>query len=252
MTKKFFNFRYEIHAIPIIENILESLLEFNDLRYKLGLDVGCGWGWFIHFAEEKVIDIYGFDINLKLLKEALTFGVRYNRLLISDGQYMPFRDNIFEFIFCWHVLEHIPNPQKTLREITRVLKAKGVFILGVPNESSITNFLFKVFRWLFHKGIEHNLIKKIAFYDSTHIREYKLSSIINMLKNDFYIMKIHFDFLTLPIFRILKILRFPSPKTSTLINIGNHMPPFFNRSIEVYAKKKLISNLIPNSTLKST
>ncbi|HXB60516.1 MAG TPA: class I SAM-dependent methyltransferase [Candidatus Acidoferrales bacterium] len=49
-----------------------------------------------------------------------------------DIQNLPFEDNIYDFIFASHVLEHIPNDGKALQEIRRILKPNGVAILPVP------------------------------------------------------------------------------------------------------------------------
>ena len=45
---------------------------------------------------------------------------------------MPFEDNFFDFILCNHVLEHIVDDTKAMKELYRVLKRKGTAILQVP------------------------------------------------------------------------------------------------------------------------
>jgi SAM-dependent methyltransferase len=47
-------------------------------------------------------------------------------------QNTPFRDATYDFIFASHVLEHIPDDQKAIREIRRILKPGGIAILPVP------------------------------------------------------------------------------------------------------------------------
>jgi predicted SAM-dependent methyltransferase len=54
---------------------------------------------------------------------------------ISDIQY---RDNTFDVIYCSHVLEHVPDDRKALREFWRVLKVGGWAILQVPIISDVT------------------------------------------------------------------------------------------------------------------
>ena len=49
---------------------------------------------------------------------------------------LPFPDNEFDFIFCNHVLEHIPNDKKAMREIFRVLKNNGTAIIQVPYDKN--------------------------------------------------------------------------------------------------------------------
>jgi SAM-dependent methyltransferase len=52
-------------------------------------------------------------------------------LLWGDVQRMPFRDRVFDFVTCFHVLEHVPEPAKCLNELQRVAK-RGY--LETPNE----------------------------------------------------------------------------------------------------------------------
>ncbi len=52
--------------------------------------------------------------------------------LNSDIQNLPFKNNSFDIIICSHVLEHISDDKKSMREILRILKKDGWAILQVP------------------------------------------------------------------------------------------------------------------------
>jgi SAM-dependent methyltransferase len=45
---------------------------------------------------------------------------------------MPFRDDTFHVIYCSHVLEHVPDDRKAMREFRRVLRSDGWAVLQVP------------------------------------------------------------------------------------------------------------------------
>ncbi len=47
---------------------------------------------------------------------------------------LPFKDNEFDFIFCNHVLEHIPDDTKAMQELYRVLAPGGTGIFQIPQE----------------------------------------------------------------------------------------------------------------------
>ena len=47
---------------------------------------------------------------------------------------LPFEDNSFDVILCNHVLEHIPDDQKAMQELYRILKPAGYAILQVPQD----------------------------------------------------------------------------------------------------------------------
>jgi len=54
---------------------------------------------------------------------------------------LPFQDNSYDYIFCNHVLEHIPDDGKAMQELYRVLKPGGIAILQVPLENErLTTF----------------------------------------------------------------------------------------------------------------
>jgi len=50
---------------------------------------------------------------------------------------LPFEDNSFDVVFCNHVLEHIEDDAKAMRELYRVLKPKGMGIFQVPQDLSL-------------------------------------------------------------------------------------------------------------------
>jgi SAM-dependent methyltransferase len=49
---------------------------------------------------------------------------------------LPFKNEEYDLIFCNHVLEHIPNDQKAMEELYRVLKKGGTLIAQVPLDES--------------------------------------------------------------------------------------------------------------------
>ena len=49
-----------------------------------------------------------------------------------DIQDMPFEDESFDVVICNHVLEHVDDDRKAMREVYRVLRKKGWAILQVP------------------------------------------------------------------------------------------------------------------------
>jgi len=49
---------------------------------------------------------------------------------------LPFSENEFDFIFCNHVLEHIPDDTKAIQELYRVLKPGGTGIFQIPQDLS--------------------------------------------------------------------------------------------------------------------
>lgn len=85
--------------------------------------------------------------------------------ILSDAENLPFKDGSFDAVFMVAALHHLPNPEAALREVKRVLRPGGVFVVGTePNTWQhktiypVGNFFLKlVFRLLGkeNKAIEH-------------------------------------------------------------------------------------------------
>lgn len=50
---------------------------------------------------------------------------------MAESGVLPFQDNEVDAVYCISVLEHIPNPEKTVSEIARILKPGGLLILTI-------------------------------------------------------------------------------------------------------------------------
>ena len=69
-------------------------------------------------------------------------------LLPVELEEAQFKDNSFDIITMWDVLEHVPNPLHTLKEIKRILRPDGLLVINYPR---IDDPLARVFgkRWWF-------------------------------------------------------------------------------------------------------
>ncbi len=52
--------------------------------------------------------------------------------VIASGERLPFAPECFDLVICTQVLEYIPEPEKMLSEIYRVLQPGGTLILSAP------------------------------------------------------------------------------------------------------------------------
>jgi SAM-dependent methyltransferase len=57
-------------------------------------------------------------------------------MVATDLTRLAFRDDAFDVILCSHVLEHIPDDGRAMRELYRVLRPGGWAILQVPEDAS--------------------------------------------------------------------------------------------------------------------
>lgn len=96
------------------------------------LDLGCGDGHFASVAFPRSVTA-GIDPAPGVLQEAGHWGA-YNLLAQAEGGALPFPVGHFATVISNSVLEHIPDVDSVLAEISRVLQAGGRFIFCVPSE----------------------------------------------------------------------------------------------------------------------
>jgi predicted SAM-dependent methyltransferase len=88
----------------------------------------------LHFAPEQAFYKRFKELsNIEYVTTDLNSPIADVKADICD---LPFTDNEFDFIICNHVLEHIPNDDKAMKELYRVLKNKGTAILQVPYDKN--------------------------------------------------------------------------------------------------------------------
>ncbi len=115
------------------------------------LEVGCGDGILsqILFKNKLVID-EAIDIDHQEIKRSKQTAI-YNNLSVMDVHNMAFKNRSFKTVFSNGVLEHIPNLEKALAEINRILMAKGTLIITCPTKYLTSNLFF------------FNLLAKLGF-----------------------------------------------------------------------------------------
>lgn len=170
------------------------------LRFKRGsklkiLDIGCGTGKNVE-EFSAIGETWGVDNS----NEALKF-CRNHRKLINikkgDAQKLDFKNETFDVVTLLDVLEHV-DEEKTLREISRVLKANGILIITVP-----------AYQWMWSKWDE--VLHHKRRYTSRRLKNTLEGSGFKVLKTSYL-----YSFLLLPVFIVRKIKeRFQSDNYSS-------------------------------------
>lgn len=95
------------------------------------LDVGCGGGQFLCYAAAHGLTPLGLDLADGALARARARG--QPRLVLGQGERLPFAEQAFERVVCLGNLEHFLDPAAGARELRRVLTPDGRAVLLLPN-----------------------------------------------------------------------------------------------------------------------
>ena len=117
-------FSQDKYAVRISDHghhrILGSFVEQHQLENSLILEVGCGRGAF----QDLVAHYVAVDLSEGVSRYL------HKPFLCASATALPFQDTSFDAIWSIHVLEHVPNPEKALMEMRRVLKTGGLLFLA--------------------------------------------------------------------------------------------------------------------------
>ncbi len=108
------------------------------------LDVACGEGILVRLAEARGVQAVGVDIAWRAAIRAqhATMG----RVLVGEGEALPFPDRIFDFVTNLGSLEHFLDPEQGVREMRRILKQGGYAAILLPNSYYLADIVWHVWR----------------------------------------------------------------------------------------------------------
>ncbi|MGV3461683.1 MAG: class I SAM-dependent methyltransferase [Flavobacterium sp.] len=145
------------------------------------LDIGAGTGDFAAEAAKGGWSVTGFEPSEKARAIAKSKGVA----LVNDTAELP--DASFDVITMWHVLEHVPNVEKQIAELKRLVKPGGHIIIAVPNFKSFDAKYYGQF-WAAYDVPRHLWhFSKMAIEKLFAAQGIKLVKILPMKFDSFYV-----------------------------------------------------------------
>ena len=178
------------------------------------LDVGCGQGGITAAIKRQKDDLYlvGCDSDPKQLsrfrKNFANLGIKFVK---CDAQNLLFENGEFDAILILDVLEHLKDPEKAVREVSRVVKRGGVFHLVVPLEAELSTFD----GWI--KKIFGKNLKRVPI---GHIQQFRLRKVKSLLNtNGLKIQKIRYSY-----HFVYQLVSFIYYFYVSLVNKGEYLP----------------------------
>jgi SAM-dependent methyltransferase len=108
---------------------LDLLLKHVVPQGQTVLDYGCGRGETLGIFGAAGFQVTGTDVDPECVRLGGRFGP--TRILEPDNPVGQFGEKSFDIVTCFHVLEHVDNPRKTLNDLRRL--ARQYVLLAVPN-----------------------------------------------------------------------------------------------------------------------
>jgi SAM-dependent methyltransferase len=101
-------------------------------RGRTLLDISCGQGRLVKFAQEQGLQAIGMDFALEAIRRGRSDSP-LSAWSVADGEQLPLPDACVDYVTHIGSLEHYQNPDAGMREIARVLKPFGTACVLLPN-----------------------------------------------------------------------------------------------------------------------
>lgn len=138
------------------------------------LEVGCGEGFFGHALKQMSAEreVWGIEINRAAAESART---KLDRILTGDVESVVggLPESYFDCVVFNDVLEHLIDPEATLRKVRRNLAPGGLIVCSIPNVRYFP-VLFKLILRKEWRYVDSGVL------DRTHLRFFTVKSIREM------------------------------------------------------------------------
>ncbi len=168
------------------------------------LDIGCGNGLFSFELCKRGYNVVSVDLlvgvslhdieDLQTIFRKAQYALKFAS---GDATALPFKDKSFDAVNIADVMEHIPDHDKAMREIHRVLKDSGVLVASTPGIGFHDGKFKPFFRWLKDHTLlgklriwnENEIYKEIMMNNKHHVREYSLEDWKQLAQHNGFVLE---------------------------------------------------------------
>lgn len=148
------------------------------------LDIGCATGEFLAYCSSKQMQVKGIEPSEKARNIAVN---RYHLEVFPEAQIDQFEAESFGIITMWHVLEHVPDINLRMKDISRLLSNDGVAMIALPNYLSKDARHYKQYwaAWDVPRHLHHFNRKSFGKLANNH--GFKVIGVLPMYFDSFYV-----------------------------------------------------------------
>ena len=127
-------YRHPLVGKTYLDRINRGLRMLPAKRYERSLEVGYGAGAVLVALANGVEELHGIDLDADPEILSKYFGELKLKAHLERGTVydMPYASGFFDLVVSFSVFEHLQEYARGLREVHRVLKPGGLFLLGLP------------------------------------------------------------------------------------------------------------------------
>lgn len=119
-----------------------------ELKDKWILDAGCGAGRFLDASSRTGSRVVGIDISSAIDAAKDNLEGRPELHFVQASIYeLPFREGTFDFCYCIGVIQHTPDPPRSLRSIAAMVKSGGQIAVTIYERRRWFTMLYSKY-WL--------------------------------------------------------------------------------------------------------
>lgn len=129
--------RYEGAAKnPWVEKTIKEHINHTDIKIA---DIGCGAGFLSNHLSKSFSEVNGLDASESTLQIAktkdITGKVNYT---LGDAYNLPYANNSMDVVCAMDFLEHVEDPERVVKECSRILKPGGLFFYHTFNRNFLS------------------------------------------------------------------------------------------------------------------
>jgi ubiquinone/menaquinone biosynthesis C-methylase UbiE len=124
-------------------------VDFDGLRGKDVLDVGCGSGIATQMFAEAGANVTAVDLTewaVQTTRRRLAAFELEGEVHQEDAERLPFADESFDLVFSWGVIHHSSDMDRALHELVRVTRSGGQVVLMVYHRRSLFFLVYRAFQ----------------------------------------------------------------------------------------------------------
>ena len=160
---------------------------------ELILDVGCGKAADALQLAEGGGHVVGLDPSGKMLSQARDDSRARGKevaLVRGIGEALPFRSSALDKVVCKGALDHFPNPEKSIEEMSRVLKRDGEAVIAIANFESLSCRLGRTWHSVLKRFIKGNHARTPWELPEDHTYKFDYPVIVSLVQRHFEVKRV--------------------------------------------------------------